>query len=95
LRTDIANPEDIARGHAQVVARFRRLDIVVNCAALRLVDPLLQLTAAPWDRVFLQPDSPSELARLVRETRVPQCASEQLRTRRAFRRLLDAGPRTL
>lgn len=35
-----------------VVARFGRLDIVVNCAAICLVDAILDVTPERWDRVF-------------------------------------------
>jgi len=35
-----------------VVNRFGRLDVLVNCAAICLVDPLLEVTPERWDRVF-------------------------------------------
>lgn len=43
-----------------------------------------------WMEDFLQPDSAPDLARIVRESRVPQTVSERLFTRHAFRRILDA-----
>jgi len=43
-----------------------------------------------WMEDFLQPDSAADLARLARESRVPQAVSERLMTRHAFRRILDA-----
>ncbi|MCI0528861.1 MAG: SDR family oxidoreductase [Nitrospira sp.] len=35
-----------------VLNRFSRLDIMVNCAAICLVDPLLEVTPERWDKVF-------------------------------------------
>ncbi len=60
----------------------------VNCALriARAVEPYDVM----WMEDFLQPDSAQDLARLVRETRVPQTVSERLITRHAYRRLLDA-----
>jgi L-alanine-DL-glutamate epimerase-like enolase superfamily enzyme len=39
---------------------------------------------------IMKPESPADLARLVSETRVPQCVSERLFTRYAFREVLEA-----
>lgn len=60
----------------------------VNCALriARAVEPYDVL----WMEDILQPDSAGDLARLVRESRVPQCVSERLFTRHAYRRVLDA-----
>ncbi len=44
-----------------------------------------------WMEDFIQPDSAADLARLVHETRVPQCVSERLCTRFAFREVLERG----
>jgi len=52
LRVDLADPPDITDAVARVTERFERLEIMVNCAALCLVDPLLELTPERWDRVF-------------------------------------------
>jgi NAD(P)-dependent dehydrogenase (short-subunit alcohol dehydrogenase family) len=49
---DIADPADSARLVAGVVARRGQLDILVNCAAICLVDPLLDVTPERWDQVF-------------------------------------------
>jgi NAD(P)-dependent dehydrogenase (short-subunit alcohol dehydrogenase family) len=35
-----------------VVSHFGQLDILVNCAAICLVDPILEVTPERWDRVF-------------------------------------------
>jgi L-alanine-DL-glutamate epimerase-like enolase superfamily enzyme len=60
----------------------------VNCALhiARALEPYDVM----WMEDFLQPDSAPDLARLVRESRIPQTVSERLFTRHAYRRLLDA-----
>ena len=52
LALDIADPEAISGAVAQVIEKFGRLEIVVNCAAICLVDPLLELTPERFDQVF-------------------------------------------
>ncbi len=42
-----------------------------------------------WMEDIIQPDSADDLARLVRETRIPQAVSERLITRHAFRPVLE------
>lgn len=61
----------------------------LNCALriARAVEPYDIL----WMEDIIQPESADDLARLVRETRVPQSVSERLFTRHAYRRILDAG----
>ena len=60
----------------------------LNCALriARAVEPYDVM----WMEDFLQPDSAPDLARLARESRVPQSVSERLFTRHGFRRVLDA-----
>jgi galactonate dehydratase len=60
----------------------------LNCAIriARALEPYDVL----WMEDIIQPESADDLARLVRETRVPQSVSERLFTRHAFRRILDA-----
>jgi len=60
----------------------------INCALQigRALEPYDVL----WMEDIIQPDSASDLARLARETRVPQAVSERLFARHAFRRILDA-----
>lgn len=60
----------------------------VNCALriARAVEPYDVL----WMEDFIQPESAADLARLARESRVPQSVSERLFTRHAYRRILDA-----
>ena len=60
----------------------------VNCT-LRIARALEPYDVL-WMEDFLQPDSADDLARIVRESRVPQTVSERLFTRHAFRRMLDA-----
>lgn len=52
LALDIADPVAISGAVAQVIEKFGRLEIVVNCAAICLVDPLLELTPERFDQVF-------------------------------------------
>ena len=59
----------------------------LNCA-LRIARALEPYDIL-WMEDIIQPESAEDLARLVRETRVPQCVSERLFTRHAFRRILD------
>jgi len=74
-----------------------RMDVMVEGhsrwdlnAALRICRALEPHEVA-WVEDILQPDSPSDLARLVHETRVPQCVSERLFSRFAFRNVLAGG----
>jgi galactonate dehydratase len=60
----------------------------LNCA-LRIARALEPYDVL-WMEDIIQPESAADLARLVRETRVPQSVSERLFTRHAFRRILDA-----
>jgi NAD(P)-dependent dehydrogenase (short-subunit alcohol dehydrogenase family) len=52
LAMNIAQPAEIRAGIKAVTDRFGSLDIMVNCAAICLVDPLLEVTPARWDQVF-------------------------------------------
>ncbi len=49
---DVADPGACKAAVEEVVGRFGRLEILVNCAAICLVDPLLDVTPERWDRVF-------------------------------------------
>jgi NAD(P)-dependent dehydrogenase (short-subunit alcohol dehydrogenase family) len=49
---DVARPADIAAAAAAVVSHYGRLDIMVNCAAICIVDRLLDVTPERWDKVF-------------------------------------------
>ncbi|MDB6127883.1 MAG: family oxidoreductase [Verrucomicrobia bacterium] len=52
LELDIALPAAISATVRSVVEKFGRLDIMVNCAAICLVDALVDLTPERFDRVF-------------------------------------------
>jgi len=52
LAMNVAHPEEIRVGVGEVVSRFGRLEIMVNCAAICLVDPLFEVTPDRWDQVF-------------------------------------------
>jgi L-alanine-DL-glutamate epimerase-like enolase superfamily enzyme len=59
----------------------------LNCA-LRIARALEPYNVI-WMEDIIQPDSVDDLARLVNETRVPQCVSERLFTKFAFREVLE------
>lgn len=52
LNADIADPETAEKLMAAVIGSFSQLHILVNCAAMCLVDPLLDLSPERWDKVF-------------------------------------------
>ena len=52
LAMNVAQPAEIRAGIQAVVAHFGQLDIMVNCAAICLVDPLANVTPERWDQVF-------------------------------------------
>ncbi|RFC49728.1 MAG: 2-hydroxycyclohexanecarboxyl-CoA dehydrogenase [Verrucomicrobia bacterium] len=52
LAMNIAKPAEIKAGIKAVTDRFGTLDIMVNCAAICLVDPLLEVTPERFDQVF-------------------------------------------
>jgi D-sorbitol dehydrogenase (acceptor) len=49
---DIGDSAAVKDAAAAVAAKLGRLDILVNCAAICLVDPLLEVSADRWDQVF-------------------------------------------
>lgn len=51
-RVDVADPADTRRLVGQIAERHGRLDILVNCAAILLVDPIMEVTPQRWDQVF-------------------------------------------
>lgn len=94
-------PAQLAEG-LDVVREIRdrvgaRVDIMIEGhsrwdlnAALRICRALEPYDVA-WAEDLIQPDSAADLARLVRETRVPQAVSERLMSRHPYRQVLEAG----
>jgi len=72
--------EILVEGHS-------RWDLAVALRIARAVEPLDVL----WMEDIIQPDSATDLARLTRETRVPQAVSERLISRYPFRQVLEQG----
>jgi galactonate dehydratase len=95
------SPGDLKRGLTTVQGIRKavgdRMEIAIeghsrwdlNCA-LRIARALEPYDVI-WMEDILQPDSVDDLARMVSETRVPQCVSERLFTRFAFREILARG----
>ncbi len=52
IRADVAAESDPAQLVAQTVERFGRLDVMVANAGIIQIKPILELTAADWDRTF-------------------------------------------
>ena len=74
-----------------------RMDVMVEGhsrwdvnAALRICRAIEPYEVA-WVEDIIQPDSAGDLARLARETRVPQCVSERLIGKHRYRDVLEAG----
>ena len=64
-----------------------RWDVNAALAICRALEPY----DVAWIEDVIQPDSPGDLVRLVRESRVPQCVSERLFSRYAFRNVIAEG----
>lgn len=94
-------PAQLAEG-LDVVREIRdrvgdRVDVMIEGharwdlnAALRICRALEPFEVA-WAEDLIQADSPADLARLARETRVPQAVSERLMSRHPYRQVLEAG----
>ena len=52
LRVDVSDATACRDAAEQVAARFGQLDIFVNCAAMCLVDSIMEVTPERWDKVF-------------------------------------------
>lgn len=79
IRKAVGDRMDIAiEGHS-------RWDLNVALRIARALEPYDVI----WMEDIIQPDSVDDLARLVSETRVPQCVSERLFTKFAFREVLE------
>jgi galactonate dehydratase len=84
----IAEIRDRVGGRMDIMVEgHSRWDLNAALAICRALEPY----DVAWAEDLIQPDSPKDLARLVRESRVPQCVSERLFSRFAFRNLLVEG----
>lgn len=52
LKTDMGNPADIEAAIAAVVAKWQRLDVVVNGAAMMTYKPVTELSVEEWDQLM-------------------------------------------
>jgi NAD(P)-dependent dehydrogenase (short-subunit alcohol dehydrogenase family) len=52
VRTDISVETSVQDLFAQVMQRFQKVDIVVNCAGIYRMIPILDIDVADWDRVL-------------------------------------------
>jgi len=52
IQGDVARSEDVSHVFAEAQARFGRLDIVVNNAAIHVPKPLAETEETEWDRVM-------------------------------------------
>lgn len=52
VHTDVADPQSMAELHAQALAAFGPVDILVNNAVVFTTKPLLEHTVEEWDRVL-------------------------------------------
>jgi len=51
-KTDVSKEAQVKRLVARTVKRFRRIDILVNNAGICKMIPIIEITAAEWDRVL-------------------------------------------
>ena len=51
FKTDVGSEDSVASSMDAVIARFGRLDILVNCAAVQIMGTLLETTSEQWDRL--------------------------------------------
>lgn len=93
------SPEELQQGlwTVQEIRRAvgSRMEIAIEGHSRWDLNTALRIARAlePYDVVWMediiQPDNVDDLARLVRETRIPQCVSERLFTKYGFRAVLD------
>lgn len=52
IEADISKSDDVERAFSQTVARFGRLDVLINNAAIHAATPLAHTEETDWDRVM-------------------------------------------
>jgi galactonate dehydratase len=94
-------PDELAEGLRCIEAIRERVGVRIDVmleghsrwdlnAAIRICRAVEPYELA-WVEDIIQPDSAADLARLARETRVPQCVSERLIGKHRYRDVLEAG----
>ncbi|TVT41474.1 SDR family oxidoreductase [Hymenobacter setariae] len=51
IKADVGHDADLVHAVEQTLARFRRIDVLINDAAMMTYTPLLEMAPADWDRV--------------------------------------------
>ncbi len=51
IKADVGHDADLVHAVEQTLARFQRIDVLINDAAMMTYTPLLELDPADWDRV--------------------------------------------
>jgi hypothetical protein len=51
IKTDVGRDADLVHAVEQTLARFQRIDVLINDAAMMTYTPLLEMDPADWDRV--------------------------------------------
>jgi len=82
---DPGDPQAVGDHMDIAIEGHSRWDLNVALRIARALEPYDVI----WLEDIIQPDSVDDLARLVSETRVPQCVSERLFTKYAFREVLE------
>jgi galactonate dehydratase len=79
--------ERVGMGVDVMLEGHSRWDLNAAIRICRAVEPF----ELAWVEDIIQPDSAADLARLARETRVPQCVSERLIGKHRYRDVFEAG----
>jgi 3-oxoacyl-[acyl-carrier protein] reductase len=52
IRTDVGNPDDIAKAFREMKMEFSRVDVLVNCAGICTTSSIDNQTVTQWDKVM-------------------------------------------
>jgi len=52
VQGDVAREEDVQALFARVLAVYKRVDVLINCAGVVALRPFIEMDAATWDRVL-------------------------------------------